>query len=143
MARFQQAQVHTIFHAGDVTGAPTLQLLAGFEVWIARGNMDVDPRLASAVTQTFGEGRLAQVHDINLDGVRIALLHGESWTRLETLIRAAMYDYVIHGHTHVPALKAVGPTHIINPGALGNSRWYCPTCAILDLSTGDVQWIEL
>lgn len=142
VTHFRQAQVQTVLHAGDVTRASTLQLLAGFDVWIARGNMDYDPHLALAV-ERFGDERLARVHELRFDGMRIAMTHGDSWQQLETLIRATTYDYVIHGHTHVPKDETVGKTRIINPGALGHSRWRCATCAIIDLTTGDLQWIEL
>lgn len=143
VARFRQAQVQAVLHAGDVTSAFTLTLLDGFDVWIATGNMDHDPQLAVAVAERFGAARLARIHEISFNGARIAMIHGDSWARLETLIRAATYDYVIHGHTHVPNDETVGKTRVINPGALGHSRWRCATCAILDPTTGDLQWIEL
>jgi putative phosphoesterase len=140
---FRQAQVQTVLHAGDVTSAFTLKSLEGFDVWIARGNMDHDPKLAAAVAERFGAERLARVHQLSFNGARIAMIHGDIWPRIETLIRAATYDYIIHGHTHVPNDETVGPTRVINPGALGHSRWRCATCAIVDLTTGDLQWIEL
>ncbi len=143
VARFREAQVQTVLHAGDVTSAFTLALLDGFEVWIARGNMDHEPQLPLAVAERFGAARLARVHELSFNGARIALIHGDSWARLEALIRAATYDYVIHGHTHVPTDETIGKTRVINPGALGHSRWRCATCAIVDLATGNLQWIEL
>lgn len=143
VARFRQMQVQTVLHAGDVTSACTLKLLDGFDVWIARGNMDHDLTLALAVAERFGAERLARVHELSFNGARIAMTHGDSWQRLETLVRAATHDYVIHGHTHVPTDETIGSTRVINPGALGHSRWRCPTCAIVDLTTGDLQWIEL
>jgi len=147
LARFRQAQVKTVLHAGDVTGACTLKLFADFDVWIARGNMDHDPKLALAVTEGFGAERLARVHELNVHGAYIAMIHGDSWQRLEALIRAPAHDgqrrYIIHGHTHVPDDETLGNTRVINPGAIGRTRWRCPTCAILDLTTDDLQWIEL
>ena len=143
LARFRQTQVQTVLHAGDITSVSTLKLLAGFDVWIARGNMDHDPRLTPAADALFGPERLARVHELELNGARIAVTHGDSWQRFETLVRAATYDYVIHGHTHTPNDETIGPTRVINPGALGHSKWRCATCAIVDLTTGDLQWIEL
>jgi len=147
LARFRQAQVKTVLHAGDVTGAFTLKLFADFDVWIARGNMDHDSKLALAVTECFGAERLARVHELSFNGARIVMTHGDSWQRLEALVRAPVdegqHRYVIHGHTHIPNDERVGVTRIINPGAIGHTRWRCPTCAILDLATDNLQWIEL
>jgi len=147
LARFREAQVQTVLHAGDVTAAHTLKLLEGFDVWIARGNMDYDPKLAFAVAELFGAERLARVHELRFNGACIAMTHGDSWQRLETLIRAPADDgerrYVIHGHTHAPHDQMTGMTRVINPGAIGRARWRCATCAILDLTTDELQWIEL
>jgi putative phosphoesterase len=147
LARFRQAQVRTVLHAGDVTSAFTLKLFTDFDVWIARGNMDHDPKLALAVTECFGAERLARVHDLRFNGARIEMTHGDSWQRLETLIRAPAEDgqrhYVIYGHSHAPNDETVAGTRVINPGAIGRTRWRCATCAILDLATDDLQWIEL
>ncbi|MBN2390786.1 MAG: metallophosphoesterase family protein [Anaerolineae bacterium] len=147
LERFRQAQVKTVLHAGDVTSAFTLKLFADFDVWIARGNMDHDPKLALAVTEYFGAERLARIHDLSFNGARIAMTHGDSWQRLTALIRAPADDgrhcYVIYGHTHAPTDETIGATRVINPGAIGRARWRCATCAILDLATDDLQWIEL
>jgi len=143
VARFREAQVQTVLHAGDVTTASTLKLLHGFDVWLARGNMDHDPRLALTVAEYFGAERLARVHTLNFDGVQMALMHGDSWQQLTSLIRAATYAYVIHGHTHVPRDETIGTTRIINPGTLASGRGKRATCAIVDLATGELQWIEL
>lgn len=147
LARFRQAQVRTVLHAGDVTSAFTLKLLADFDVWIARGNMDHDPKLALAVAECFGAERLARTHDLSFNGARIVMTHGDSWQRLEALIRTPADDgrrrYVVHGHTHAPNDETIGATRVINPGAIGLTRWRCATCAILDLTTDDLQWIEL
>jgi putative phosphoesterase len=147
LARFRQAQVRTVLHAGDVTSVFTLKLFTDFDVWIAKGNMDHDPKLALAVTEYFGAERLARVHDLRFNGARITMTHGDSWQRLEALIRAPAEDeqrrYVIHGHTHAPDDETIAGTRVINPGAIGRTRWRCATCAILDLATDDLQWIEL
>lgn len=143
LAQFRSEQIETVLHAGDVTNVPTLKCLAGFDVWIARGNVDHDPHLLTAARELFGPGRLVNVHTLTFNGAHIALTHGNSWQRLTTLIRDTTYQYVIHGHTHAPNDEMIGTVRVINPGALGNSRWRCATCAILDLATGDLQWIEL
>ena len=102
LARFRQAQIETLLHAGDVTNVKTLRLFEGFDMWIARGNIDHDPNLLKVANELFGPGRLANVHQLTFDGVRIAMTHGSSWQRLTSLIRDKSNNYVIHGHTHTP-----------------------------------------
>jgi len=145
--RFRQAHITTLLHAGDVTNVKTLRLFEGFDLWIARGNIDHDPNLLKVANELFGPGRLAKVHKLTFDGIRIALTHGDSWQRLTALTRDKSNNYVIHGHTHAPRDEHVRTvcgvsTRIINPGAIGNPRWKCPTCAILDLTTDTLELIE-
>ncbi len=143
LRRFRQEGVTTLLHAGDLTAPSVLHLMRDFDLWLARGNMDRDPRLAGEVRELFGPDRLAYTHSLKLNGSRVALVHGDSWEQLERLIRSGEYDYLIHGHTHVPEDEQIEETRVINPGAVGNNRWRPPSCAILDLSTGDLSWIEL
>lgn len=143
LGHFRGGQIHTLLHAGDVTTLGALRLMAGFDLWLARGNMDRDPQLPAEVQTHFGPGRLASLHILTLDGRRVALTHGDSWQQLESLVHSGDYAYVFHGHTHVPQDERIGHTRVINPGAVGNHRWRSPTCAILDLQTEDLTLIEL
>lgn len=139
LEHFRQEQIAIVFHAGDVTDAATLRLFAGLDVWLAQGNMDRDPRLSSTAAELFGAGRMARVHHLAVAGVAVALLHGDDGDALDTLIHSGTYTVVIHGHTHIPRDETIGPTRVINPGALVR----LPTCAMLDLETGDLTWLEL
>ncbi len=143
LERFRLEQITTVLHAGDVTKAATLRLLADFDVWVARGNMDRDPLLLQTASTLFGRGRMAKVLRLSLDGARLALLHGDDVATLSTLIRSEQFDYVIHGHTHVARDERRGKTRILNPGALGHVYTRPPSCAILDLRSGDLTWVEL
>jgi hypothetical protein len=158
LARFQHEGVQTILHAGDITSPQILETLADppalpkkspqkFEVWLAQGNMDRHPGLASTAQALFGPDRFAQTQELTFNDVRIALTHGDVWDRLQALIHTEdadkrPFDYVIHGHTHKPKDERTNTTRVINPGALGNAAWRSPTYAILDLATGDLQWFR-
>lgn len=142
-ARLRAEGMTTLLHAGDVTGASALPFLAEFEVWIASGNMD-ELDLAEAVQAQCGPGRYAEFHALRLGGVSIALLHGHDSARLQQAIRSGVYRYVIHGHTHRRRNEHIGTTHVINPGSLarpvdGNA----PAIAILELETGEVEFIKI
>ncbi len=143
LSRFRREAINTLFHAGDVADCATLNLFVGFDAWIACGNMDRDSGLPATARGLFGAGRWAAEHILSVDGVKVALLHGDNGSQLETLIRSGLYRYVIHGHTHAAKDETVGPTRVINPGALSHPRGAAATCAILDLDADQVEWIEI
>jgi len=143
LTHFRHAGVKVVLHAGDITDAGTLALFEGFDVWVARGNMDHDRGLPRAARTLLGPGRFAMVHTFELDGKRFALLHGDQPEELQKLLDSKSRDYIIVGHEHVRKDERVGDTRIINPGAIGGKTWHTPTCAILDTATGDLSWITL
>lgn len=143
LAHFRREEVYTLLHAGDLISPGTLALLCGFDLWLARGNMDGDQTLPTLAEALFGPGRLAEVHYLTLDAKALALLHGHRPAQLDALIGSGHYAYVIHGHTHVPRDERRGPTRIINPGALGGMPRRPPSYAILDLASDDLAWYEL
>ena len=136
-------RVMKIFHCGDVCGPEIVQALAGFDVWIAQGNMDRHLGLAQAVEQTLGRGRLAWFHKPTLDGYPLVMIHGDNQEALGNLVTSGQYAYVFHGHTHRRRDQTVGRTHVINPGALGGTRNQARSFCILDLTTGEVRFVEI
>lgn len=143
---YQERGITTVLHAGDVTNVATLKLFASFDLWIAQGNMDRDPALRETTKELFGSGRMRMrmQHELTLNGSRIALLHGDVGRQLDAVMHDPRYDYIIHGHTHIPLDKKIAETgaRLINPGALGQSRWRAATCAILNTRTDDLEWLR-
>jgi putative phosphoesterase len=143
LALLRDEGVTTLLHCGDVCGPDTLAALAGFDVWIAQGNMDRSTGLTPAVEEMFGRGRLAWLHQISLDGYRLALIHGDNDEALGNLVASGEYAWVFHGHTHRRREQRVGRTRAINPGALGGTRRERRSFCILDLQAGEVRFVEL
>jgi putative phosphoesterase len=136
-------EVTQVLHCGDLCGPSIVELLSGFEAWIARGNMDRHPELEQTVLETVGRGALAESHCLTLDGHQVAMIHGHQEGELRRLINAGEHAYVVHGHTHRRSNRRIGPTRVINPGALGGMRWQQRSFCILDLESGEVNVIEL
>lgn len=135
--------VTKILHCGDLCGPDIIRALAGFDVWIAQGNMDRHIGLAHAAEETFGRGRLAWLHQFTLDGYLVAMIHGDNEELLGNLITSGQYAHVFCGHTHRRRDQTVGRTRVINPGALGGLRRQSRSFCILDLATGEFRFIEL
>lgn len=78
--------------------------------------------------------------EFEIDGKRIAILHGHEESRLGAAIAGGAFDYVFTGHTHQAGHYREGRTHIINPGAV--YRAHPPSIAVLDLATDKLEYIE-
>jgi predicted phosphodiesterase len=52
-------------------------------------------------------------------------------------------DYLFTGHTHRRCDKRIGPTRVINPGALGGTQHETRSICILDLATDRLEVILL
>jgi uncharacterized protein len=101
-----------ILHAGDLIELSVLGELErlGPPVHAVRGNVD------SAEVQA----RLPLTRVVNIDGVRIAMVHdgGPADGRLERLRRRfPEADAVVFGHSHLPLLEERDGFTIFNPGS--------------------------
>jgi putative phosphoesterase len=132
-----------VLHCGDLCGPAVVELLSDFDVWIARGNMDRHPELEQTVLETIGRSRLADSHRLTLDGHLVAMIHGHEEGKLRRLINTGEHAYVFHGHTHRRSERRMGPTRVINPGALGGMRWQQRSFCILDLESGQAEFIKV
>ncbi len=126
------AGVDRILHAGDVGDPailPALAALAPVEaVW---GNVD-------------GWDLRADVREVargGLAGHRFVLVHGHQVARLAELSeRFADADLVVHGHSHLPAVRRAGPVLLVNPGSAGPRRFGKPvTVALLEVMPGRLR----
>ena len=105
------------------------------------GNVDAhEPELREF---TNGDGTIlwGPRAEFELDGKRIAVLHGHEEARLIAAIQSGNFDYVLTGHTHQAEHYHEGPTHVINPGAV--YRAHPPSVATLDLATDELEYINL
>ncbi len=139
-------KVDMVLHAGDyVAGfvipkfkALNCQLIGVF------GNNDGDHEL---LKKRFSETTNCTIHDrfaqINLDGYKIALLHGHETELLYAIIDSCYFDAVIHGHSHNKGIEQKGKTLTVNPGELCGYLTKEPTLAILDTVEQKARIIEL
>ena len=106
-----------ILHAGDIATAAVLDELeaVGPPVRAVYGNVD-EPALRE---------RLPEERVVDLDGVRIAMVHdaGPAKRRLERMrIRFPEAEAVVFGHSHIPLHEEAGGFQIFNPGSPTDKR---------------------
>jgi len=106
-----------IIHAGDV-GAPEIldQLAAIAPVTAVRGNVDKEAWAR----------KLPETEVVEIGGVSIYVLH--DLAQLDLKPKAAGFDVVISGHSHVPKQETREGVLYFNPGSAGPRRFKLPIC---------------
>jgi putative phosphoesterase len=96
---------------------------------------------------------LPQTAAVELAGARFFLAHGSPanplygrpdllltpQAKLREMLDGVEADFVLLGHTHIPALRQVGHTLIVNPGSLGQPRYGSPDGTFALWEDGRVQ----
>lgn len=133
-----------IVHCGDIGGDQCMALLAeaGVDVYAVAGNVDVGLRPPPGR----GDGpSLHFDHESILvpleQGAHLAATHGNRPDVLDRLVASGRFAYVCWGHTHAPEDERVGPTRVINPGALHHGGPL--TAALLDTEADTVELVAL
>lgn len=139
----ENEEINVLLHCGDLCTPAVIEILSGFDLWIARGNMDRHPELEPTARELIGASRFSDRHRLTLDGQSIVLVHGHREDKLRRLINAGEYAYVFHGHTHRRRDQRIGPTRVINPGALGGMRWQPRTFCIIDLTSDELTSFKI
>ncbi|MEX2627631.1 MAG: metallophosphoesterase family protein [Ilumatobacteraceae bacterium] len=128
------ARADVILHAGDITQAEHLELLAGFApVHAVLGNNDREL-----------VGHLPETLELTLAGIRIGMIHdsGPARGRAGRLhARFPTADLVVFGHSHIPVdEEGVAGQDLFNPGSpTERRRMPHPTIGVLELDDGRVR----
>jgi putative phosphoesterase len=161
LATLRRRGVRLVLHCGDIAAPRTVRLFAGFAAHFVFGNWDGDwprgPRYAWAPLWPHGKSRDdarlrraveevgGAVHDpwgdLELEGHKVAWVHGHDRALLQELEQSGCYDYLFYGHTHRAAQHRRGGTRVVNPGAL--FKVARKTFAVLDLDAGEVEWVAV
>jgi putative phosphoesterase len=94
--------------------------------------------------------------DVQMGGRRITMVHGSPWEPFNQYLTEGSQawnrcpeldtDIVLTGHTHMPMVKRVGSTLIVNPGSLGESREVgqrdLVSYAVIDLASDEVEIVR-
>lgn len=110
---FNEEGVDLVLHAGDYV-AP----------FVARELSKLSAPLKGVFGNNDGERKMLEeklgikdeILTLDIDGLKVVLLHGTDERVVEAFARSQMYDIVIRGHTHKYGIQEVGRTLIVNPG---------------------------
>lgn len=125
-------------HAGDFISRRAYTLLSGWTtVYGVCGNMD-----EQYIQDTLPDKRI-----LELDGVRIGLIHGRgapdtviSYVANEFSHETVPVKLVVYGHSHVAADKELQGVAYFNPGS-ATDKVFAPFCSygIIDISNGTIK----
>ncbi len=140
-----EQNVGLVIHAGDYVAGfviPKFKQLNCKLIGVF-GNNDGDHEL---LKKRFSETTNCTIHDrfasIEVEGYRIALLHGTETELLKTIIDCGYFDAVVHGHTHNRIIEKKGNTIAINPGELCGYLTGKSTLALFDTARKEAKIIE-
>ena len=130
----QKSNAEFFIHCGDIGGQECIDLLAGLPSAFVFGNTDFDRAPLARYAASIDVPCYGNFANLELDGKKIAVLHGDDYRLKQRLLIAQEHDYLCQGHTHIRADERIGRTRVINPGAL--HRAAVKTVATLD-TAGD------
>ncbi len=141
LAELRERDITTVLHCGDIDDPETVELFRGFTTHFVFGNCDIDKDALRAAMDDIG----ATLHDhfgnVELEGVKLAFLHGDNTSLMRDVERSGYYDFLFYGHTHQAEEHRSGPTRVINPGALHRAR--PKTFIVLDLGSREVEEVTV
>jgi len=131
-------QVELILHCGDIEDAeavwlfpPNTHFVLGNCDWERAGIRQAGHGVGATLYEPFGQ--------LELEGVKIAWLHGDDKKLMHQVEESSEFDYLFYGHTHVADERRSGKTRVINPGALHRAR--VKTLVILEVETGKMETV--
>ena len=113
----ESLEVEAVLHCGDIGTEDVVPLFAAWPTHFVLGNVDY-PRYMEAAIQEAGQHYHGRFAELEMEGIAIALLHGDDERLLAETISSGRFGLVCHGHTHKQRLQRIGETLVLNPGAL-------------------------
>jgi uncharacterized protein len=137
--RLEERGVDQILHCGDI-GSPAIPGLITRPAHFVWGNVDQDvEELREAIAEA-GHTCHERCGEWELEGIRLALVHGDDPKVWQRVTQEGARDVVCFGHTHRREARWVGTTLLMNPGAVYRATPH--TVAILELPQRTVEFLE-
>jgi len=143
--RLNEENVELVLHAGDYVApfvASHFKPLKAPLIGVF-GNNDGDRVLLKKKLAELGADLRGRFAFLLVDGLRVALLHGDQTELMRSLLELESHDVLISGHTHEMKMYRKGKTLVINPGAVCGYLTDKSTIAILDTENLKTRSIEL
>ena len=134
-------EIGAVLHCGDIGTPGIVPLFDRWQTHFVFGNVDHDERRLRAEIEDAGQTCHGRFGRIDLEGRRIALLHGNDIALFEQTVSSGEWDLVCYGHTHFAKQEVVNGALVLNPGALYRARPH--SFALVDLRTLKAEFVTL
>jgi putative phosphoesterase len=143
--RLNEEQVQLVLHAGDYIAPFSVLHFKPLNAKLVGifGNNDGDHQFLKKRFKEIDQEIHGKFAEITVEGVKIAMVHGEDLELLESLIGTNSYDVIIHAHTHEANIYRKGKTLVINPGEVCGYLSGKSTLAILDTQKLDAKIVQI
>jgi putative phosphoesterase len=143
--RLNQEEVQLVLHAGDYVAGFAVLRLRPLEAKLIGifGNNDGDHQLLEKRFREINAEIRGEFAEIVVEGVKIAMTHGDELELLKSLIGTESYDVIIHAHSHEARVYRKGKTLVINPGEVCGYLSGKSTVALLDTQNLSAKVVEI
>ena len=138
---FNARGTEMVVHAGDCESPSTVELLGGLKCPFTGVYGNCDARLQHRGGPWTGGDLHRQPLRITLGGKHAVVVHQHH--RVEELAASGAFDLVIYGHLHVPDVRWVGGTLVLNPGKTARQNEGRSTVALLETDSMEVEIVDL
>jgi uncharacterized protein len=134
-------EVDRVVHCGDIGSMAVVEMFARWPMDFVFGNCDCQRSEFAAAIAAAGQTCHGEFGALELEGKRVALIHSDDRRRFQQTINSGDFDLICYGHTHVAALKRIGKTLVLNPGALYRANPH--SIAVVDLPSLEATIVRL
>ncbi len=137
VTRINTEPVELVLHAGDYSAPFVTDYYKALKVKMIGvfGNNDAERTILRTRFADAGHEIRGRFTEIQADGHRIALTHGDEEGLVKSLTTCGGYEVIVRGHSHMVSIEKQGQALVINPGEIcGYLTGRC-TFAILDSTT--------
>jgi putative phosphoesterase len=144
--RLNEENVELVLHAGDYVAPFVIPKFKDLKAKLIGvfGNNDGDHEF---LKRRFSENKNLEIRErfamIQVDGLKIALLHGDEEELLKALIESQGFDVVVCGHVHTAGVYRKGKTLVVNPGEVCGYLTGKSTLALFDTAKCEARIVEL
>lgn len=137
----ESLEVNRVLHCGDIGSPEIVEMLAPWPTDFVFGNCDTEQRVLRSAILRAGKECHGEFGDLEIEGVRIALVHSHDRRLFAASVGSGRYDVICYGHTHLAAIEKQGETLLLNPGAVYRAQPH--SIAVLDLPEKTATIINL
>ena len=141
LAVFEAEHVERVIHCGDIGSVSVIELFTRWETHFVFGNVDHEHNAMRSKIEAAGNICHGRFADVEWDGQRIAIVHGDDFRRLQATIQSQQFGLVCTGHTHQRSFETIGTTRVLNPGAI--DRVGVASVAVVDLEGMSIRHVDV